>query len=774
MGENMQTDKCKINSRIEAILLYLAVILLMDEGMCNEFPTKRLWVMAIVMYGILYVISRLGYKVLLGILLISVGTSPIWIPRLAEFDANGLLFADWLLKMNEKNQELHNSIYSYMILVLVCYLAYLVAEAFVAVHKAGLKRWTHTICVAVRGVMGIVAVGYGIWMFVSNMEFHRDTVIVLFLLCFYVCLNYKDHVKKFSWMERVLLPCVLALVLAFAPTGQAFTEIQKRESYQKVHAVLTEILPGRQGFYFGYTGFGTEAKLKDSIIPTYNDALTVTSKDGEELGNFYLIGNVWDSFSENHWEKDEETAVYYGNMSSQKYKLGYLESELDQLETYIATRYLRSWDGVSSLIEERKIKITYDDVYTSAAFYPLKTIELDGDETWHETKSGMQFSWLHGNEDSYEIEFYNVDWEMLRYCLQTRGMELSGQTELQTLAQLGMDQMEIDSIYMAMQYRRNEIQKQYTKLPEDFSEKLVACAKEITSEADTPYEKAKLLESFFKEFEYNTNPPITPSDDNFLERFVLESKSGYCTYYATAMTLMCRSVGIPARYVQGFVVRGEGKTEVTVSDSDSHAWTEIYIEGVGWCPLEPTPGYSELRYNEIVSEDGKAVSISKYMEKQNPKEAEKKEEKTPENNKQNVPATTTGDSNKSSKPTQNGMAESSDWSWLVIVVAILLVIIGGCCVCFRKKRNTIYAQYGEQTQSILVIKKLMRRLKKKGYVRKKQETFREFTESCSRENEAWKDDLHLITNVYEKIVYGEKTLSAEEAQELADAVDRIK
>lgn len=766
----MQMDKCKINSRIEAILLYFSIVLLANEGMSNEFPTIRLWGMAVVMYGILYGISKLGYKVLIGILLVSAGTFPLWSSWASQFDAAGLDFGEWLNAMNVKNPELHNSFYSYIILALICYLGYLLAEAFVAIHRDGLKRWMQNICVAVRYVAGIAAVVYGIWMFLSNMQLHKSTVIVMFLLCYYVCLNQREHVQKFSWMERLLFPVLFSVVLIVVPTGETFTEMQKWDPYQRVRAVLTEILPGRQGFYFGYTGFGTEAELKDSILPTYNDAMTVTAKDGQELGSVYLIGNVWDTFSGKSWEKKDESVVYYGRSKSQEIQVSYSEWELDQLDFYMATSFL--WNGMSYFSDDRKIEVTYDGLYTTAAFFPLKSTNLKADVNWKESKSGIQFNELCGKDDSYELEFYNVDWETLNHFVDNDVIQPFDKDKLEyTIGQSGKKDVDADALWEAVQARRNAIQEQYTQIPDAFSEKLIACAEEITGKSETTYGKAKCLESFFKEFEYNTNPPITPSDDNFLERFVLESQSGYCTYFATAMTLMCRSVGIPARYVQGFVVRGDGQTEVTVSDSDSHAWTEIYIEGVGWCPFEPTPGYSELRYAEVESGARQLTPIEEYLEQNDKKEQEKEPAKNTQNESS---ATEKAKSGSTSNGDVDKVTESSEGWKFIIIPVMLLVAVAVTCLIFRAKRRRKYKQFGEQAESILEINKLMHILKKKGYKRKEEETFREFAERCSSEKETWRDALLQLTSLYEKIVYGEKSLSAEEKQTLKDAIEQVK
>ena len=85
--------------------------------------------------------------------------------------------------------------------------------------------------------------------------------------------------------------------------------------------------------------------------------------------------------------------------------------------------------------------------------------------------------------------------------------------------------------------------------------------------------------------------------EDFTEYFLTDSKIGHSVHFATAATLMFRYYGIPARYVEGYLVTQEdvsGKKSgdtIEISGKNGHAWTEIYLDGLGWIPLEMTPSY---------------------------------------------------------------------------------------------------------------------------------------------------------------------------------------
>lgn len=102
--------------------------------------------------------------------------------------------------------------------------------------------------------------------------------------------------------------------------------------------------------------------------------------------------------------------------------------------------------------------------------------------------------------------------------------------------------------------------------------------------------------------EYSLNPGRTPATRDFVNYFLFENQKGYCTHYATSGVILARMAGIPARYATGYVIVGDdfnessqnpdGSYTITLKDSRSHAWIEVYMDGYGWIPFEFTAGYS--------------------------------------------------------------------------------------------------------------------------------------------------------------------------------------
>ena len=115
----------------------------------------------------------------------------------------------------------------------------------------------------------------------------------------------------------------------------------------------------------------------------------------------------------------------------------------------------------------------------------------------------------------------------------------------------------------------------------------------LESSGFSSYEMARNLQQFLQRmYGYTLTPPIPPADSDFVSDFLLYEGQGYCTYFATAMTVLARMVGIPARYVEGYMVQEGSRNDDgsrTVRAQDAHAWAELYFAGVGWIPFDATP-----------------------------------------------------------------------------------------------------------------------------------------------------------------------------------------
>jgi protein-glutamine gamma-glutamyltransferase len=133
----------------------------------------------------------------------------------------------------------------------------------------------------------------------------------------------------------------------------------------------------------------------------------------------------------------------------------------------------------------------------------------------------------------------------------------------------------------------------YLQLP-DVDPRIVQMAHDVTHGASNDYDKARALENHLQShYGYTLQLPSTPPKDP-LANFLFVRKRGHCEYFASAMAVMLRSIGIPSRVVNGF--RGGEFNDLSgkylIRARDAHSWVEAYFPGRGWVSFDPTPAGS--------------------------------------------------------------------------------------------------------------------------------------------------------------------------------------
>ena len=141
----------------------------------------------------------------------------------------------------------------------------------------------------------------------------------------------------------------------------------------------------------------------------------------------------------------------------------------------------------------------------------------------------------------------------------------------------------------------------YLQLPDSLPARVRMLADELIEGLETPYDKAKAIEGYLRKIPYNLNIERPGLGQDGVDYFLFDIQEGYCDYYASAMVVMLRSTGIPARYVRGYIHPTKEEGLYRVLESDGHAWPEVYFPGYGWVEFEPTGGRPAL--NRLSSQD---------------------------------------------------------------------------------------------------------------------------------------------------------------------------
>ncbi|GAA2384461.1 DUF3488 and transglutaminase-like domain-containing protein [Nonomuraea africana] len=139
---------------------------------------------------------------------------------------------------------------------------------------------------------------------------------------------------------------------------------------------------------------------------------------------------------------------------------------------------------------------------------------------------------------------------------------------------------------------RPSVDPRYVQLP-DLPAQIRQLATKVVEDSTTKYEAAVKLQQFFTRtggFTYSLE--TQGHNTEALSDFLIQSRAGYCEQFASAMAVLARSIGIPARVAIGYTGGTKIDSRWEVRTHDSHAWPELYFEGVGWLAFEPTPAGS--------------------------------------------------------------------------------------------------------------------------------------------------------------------------------------
>jgi transglutaminase-like putative cysteine protease len=130
----------------------------------------------------------------------------------------------------------------------------------------------------------------------------------------------------------------------------------------------------------------------------------------------------------------------------------------------------------------------------------------------------------------------------------------------------------------------------FLQLP-DVPPEVRALGDSLLGDLSTTYDKAQALVDWFQsEFRYTLDLPGSAREAT-LEHFLLRRRAGHCEYFSTAMAVLLRAQGIPAREVNGFLGGewSEFGNYLAVTQNQAHAWVEVWFQGFGWVPFDPTP-----------------------------------------------------------------------------------------------------------------------------------------------------------------------------------------
>ena len=338
---------------------------------------------------------------------------------------------------------------------------------------------------------------------------------------------------------------------------------------------------------FGEAEVGFSEKGRLTAVAT-NDKksimrLKVNRKEGSRV---YLSGKIFDRFENNEWK-----STYFSDDKSRI---------IDTLETLTAAM-IYSNDVIPDYMLCDYYTITYLPFTTRYVFTPPKTINF----IYNESKMNIEnvgemyyFDTPMGIDTDYQAKAYrlNMGNECFKDFVNSKTVINRESWEAVCKRYSLYDDNAVNNLECLEDYRK-KIYKYY--LPKtEISDEMQEYIDIVTKNADNDYEKLLCIEKALSQNTYNLNvtqiPDSVKTPSEFLDYFVLNSKEGFCMHYATSFVIMARAMGYPARFVQGYYAVLDNKGACDIDSTMSHAWPEVYFEGIGWISFEPTPGYKRV------------------------------------------------------------------------------------------------------------------------------------------------------------------------------------
>lgn len=462
----------------------------------------------------------------------------------------------------------------------------------------------------------------------------------------------------------------------------------------------------------GYTGDGSLDN--ENLLDSNRVALIVSGNTG--VTPLYLTGSVSDVYTGHSWEKSGEDYLE----GEQEYQMDYAE-----LLYWLSGQDPELFDEYR-LAESRSITVIYGSIKTKTFFYPSKCKWIYFDDRAPELnieRAGITYVKAKGSGTKYTTSYYDLNLsepvfqDMLR---KTDGFtydegRLLNDDELYQIEKSFLVRDRANFIlkrndFTSLFKKRTElIYGQYTQLPDSLPQRVKDLAYEITRDKETRYDKLKAIEEYLLKYEYNQSPGKVPEEADFVDYFLFENKKGYCTSFASAMVVMARSIGIPARYVEGYVVDYDEKNDIgyIVRNNNAHAWAEAYFDGAGWIPFEATPTLHESRYTPWAPK--KKTGDESYQPYINTENEEETGEETLKNDTQE----------------ENKGINKAALIWIAVFAGMLAIILVMLVLYYLILRHRYRKDYDASDNSIkmyMLFLRILRLLRHEGFVLSSDET----------------------------------------------------
>ncbi len=393
-----------------------------------------------------------------------------------------------------------------------------------------------------------------------------------------------------------ILPVILALSAAFSKTARfRFSSLRPLLSLSLVAAILACAMVPSEGVKVDalseYAQKALAFMIKTFNIDNHNmeerQSFTIAA-DGWASHKELIGGNAYPSKKELMRVKGEEGEIYLRGALRYVYNNNAWVDESNESKAGKIKRYMFS--GFEKLIYKSEYERAMDlDKRASDMYFDEATIEIEmlDDTNFWTLYTPNRVTDVNVDTDAF-VYFNNVGEIFInrpmrsgdKFEIEYDRLNVNGEDAIKAIESLGANKDD--------GYKNAAVLNK--SLPENIDNYVYETAYRITQSAETPYEKALAIQNYLKANGTYTLESDYPYDgEDAVSFFLNEGMKGYCVHFASAMTVMARIAGLPARYVEGYLCSIDESGEAIVTGLDAHAWTEVYLNGFGWMTFDATP-----------------------------------------------------------------------------------------------------------------------------------------------------------------------------------------
>lgn len=680
-------------------------------------------------------------------------------------------YADWILAY-DGSEELYQTVYAYLTIFLVVCLSAILF--FLLIRKQQLKVLLAVVIFALMIISSIYTYETNKTV-VGICVFYIMTIVVE---CFGILYARRTGIQEKKESILYLAPiCLLLAVVAVSfpakqePIQWKTAKLIYHTIKEKVENSITDLeyYFNNQSteFYVRLTGYSDQSgELTNKTGKLVkSDKVAMNFNSSNRLRSLYLIGSVSDIYTGHSWEKSH---------------FGYLPEQEDYLLDYTELAFALARIDPDTLeknkfIERETFQVQFKDIKTKTFFYPLKTREYEFDKKKSELltqEAGISFKKPKGRGVAYHTVYYDMNLQGEEFI---KMLQASDEFNYDNPPDLNTDLLKNTSVlmrdnrealenpeqyYPLLKERAALIHSTYTDVPATIPQRVKNLTAELTGGYDNNYDKLKAIEKYLQSFSYTLSPKTTPEGQDFIDYFLFESKEGYCTSFATAMAIMGRCIGVPTRYVEGFVTKFENQNDnnmFPIKNSQAHAWAEAYFVGVGWIPFEATAKYKDVRYTKWAEPAQAAQPVSEVPI--NPYE---------EMMKQNA-AANTGQlllNKANGKDKLNEITFNVFLSAAAVVILVLLFLIYYLILSYRYRKTFKNADTSKKMYMMFI--RILTMLKREGFELQEQETILMLARRVKDLFDNKRIPFLNLTNIFMRYRYAQEDITENELQQFLD------